>query len=139
MLFLLKKKKAIYYGVVKLFFTLPLVMMVNKILFFVWIIPVNFENYYFSEQHSRPFSKSLSAYIKVAFSDGGLSNFRNCIKKMLVERCWEKLTENHSGSKYNVRNAPYFKLLLLYYGYLQVWFYGVSTIFIRFFCLWVSH
>ncbi|XP_057368156.1 vacuolar protein-sorting-associated protein 36-like [Daphnia carinata] len=51
-----------------------------------------------SEQHSKPYARSSASFIKLAFSDSVLSNFKTCIQKHLLERAWEKNTENSSTS-----------------------------------------
>ncbi|KZS08099.1 Vacuolar protein-sorting-associated protein 36 [Daphnia magna] len=51
-----------------------------------------------SEQHSKPYTRSSASFIKLAFSNGGLSNFKICIQKPLLERAWEKHTESSSTS-----------------------------------------
>lgn len=51
-----------------------------------------------SEQHSKPYTRSSASFIKLAFSNGGLSSFKICIQKPLLERAWEKHTESSSTS-----------------------------------------
>ncbi|KAI9562497.1 hypothetical protein GHT06_009935 [Daphnia sinensis] len=53
---------------------------------------------YVCEQHSKPYARSSASFIKLAFSDGGLSSFKNSVQKALLERAWEKNTENSSTS-----------------------------------------
>ncbi|EFX75148.1 hypothetical protein DAPPUDRAFT_108217 [Daphnia pulex] len=47
-------------------------------------------------QLSRPPVKNLSSFIKLAFSDGKLSHFKECIQKMLQERSWETVAVHPS-------------------------------------------
>lgn len=51
-----------------------------------------------AEQHSKPYTRSSASFIKLAFSNGGLSHFKICIQKSLLERAWEKHTESSSTS-----------------------------------------
>ena len=48
----------------------------------------------FPEHVSRPHMKSSASSLKLAFSEGGLSNFKSKFQKVLMERLWEKQIAN---------------------------------------------